>query len=387
MTPPLHQARNVDLGLSGTQSSVLEVAAFYLPQFHEIPENNQWWGQGFTEWTKVQHARPLYPGHLQPQVPTTLGYYSLDEPETLHRQFCLAARHGVTAFCMYAYWFKGRRLLEKPLYSILRTPSLGIRYFLCWANESWSRAWDGGDDNLLLQQRHSARDDVRIIDDLAEHFSDERYVRINGDPLFLIYRAELLDEPNRTIDLLRGRAQQLGVGNLHLSMVQSFNLREPHVYGFDSAVEFVPHGSVEPPNIIDPSSPESPQLYDPTSWTGTLVDYNRTVEWALAKPTPKFQWFRSTMPGWDNSPRRGDRSVVYVGENTTAFCRWLDGIVDYTFRFGDPEARLIFINSWNEWGEGTQLEPDLDRGDARIRAVASAVQRARLLADSDKFSL
>ncbi len=367
-------------------TSELEVAAFYLPQFHEIPENDRWWGPGFTEWTKVQHARPLYPGHLQPQIPTTLGYYSLDQPETLHRQFCLASQHGVTAFCMYAYWFNGRRLLEKPLDNILRTPSLGIRYFLCWANESWSRAWDGGDDNLLLRQDHSASGDVRIIDDLAEHFSDKRYVRVNGDPLFLIYRAELLDEPKRTIDLLRERAQTLGLGNLHLSMVQSFNLRDPHVYGFDSAVEFVPHGSVEPPNIIDPSSPGSPQLYDPTSWTGTFVDYNRTVEWALSRPTPEFQWFRSTMPGWDNSPRRGDRSVVYVGDNVTAFCRWLDGVVDYTFRFGDPEARLIFINSWNEWGEGTQLEPDLDRDDARIRAVASAVRRARLLSDSYRIS-
>ena len=375
-------AENHDVRLTVEPSPELEVAAFYLPQFHEIPENNEWWGKGFTEWTKVQRARPFYRGHLQPQIPTTLGYYSLDDPEVLQHQFACASRHGISSFCMYAYWFGGRRLLEKPLQSLLENPGLEVRYFLCWANESWSRVWDGGNDDLLLEQRHSAQGDLRIIDDLAEHFSDDRYVKIKGQPLFLIYRAELLDEPRRTLESLRNRAQEIGIGELHLCMVQSFNLRDPDVYGFDSAVEFVPHGSVEQPNIIDPSSPASPQLYDPASWDGTLVDYNRTVEWALTRPTPTFRWFRTAMPGWDNSPRRGDRSTIYVNDNAAAFRRWLDGIVDHTFRFGDPEARLLFINSWNEWGEGAQLEPDIDRGDARIKAVASAVERAYALSRS-----
>ncbi len=374
-------AGNREVRLTVGQSPELEVAAFYLPQFHEIPENNEWWGKGFTEWTKVQRTRPLYSGHLQPQIPT-FGYYSLDSPEMLQHQYAFAAQHGVSAFCMYAYWFGGRRLLEKPLQNLLENPGLAVRYFLCWANEPWSRVWDGGTDDLLLEQRHSAQGDVRIIDDLAEHFFDDRYVRVKGKPLFLIYRAELLDEPKRTLESLRQRAQDIGIGELHLSMVQSFNLRDPDVYGFDSAVEFVPHGSVEKPNIIDPVSPEWPRLYDPGSWNGTLVDYNRTVEWALTRPTPTFRWFRTAMPGWDNSPRRGDRSTVYVNDNAPAFRRWLDGIVDHTFRFGDPEARLLFINSWNEWGEGAQLEPDIDRGDARIEAVASAVERAYALSRS-----
>ena len=275
-------AGNGDVRLEVTRSPELEVAAFYLPQFHEISENNEWWGKGFTEWTKVQHARPLYPGHLQPQIPGTFGYYSLDGPEMLQRQFAFASQHGISAFCMYAYWFGGRRLLERPLQNLLENPELPVRYFLCWANEPWSRVWDGGKDDLLLDQRHSAHGDVRVIDDLAEHFFDDRYVRVKGNPLFLIYRAELLDEPKRTLESMRNRAQELGIGDLHLSMVQSFNLRDPEKYGFDSAVEFVPHGSVEP-NIVDPSSPESPHLYDAASWEGTLVDYNRTVEWALAK--------------------------------------------------------------------------------------------------------
>jgi len=368
-----------EVGVDTPHSQELEVAAFYLPQFHEIPENNEWWGEGFTEWTKVQQARPLYPGHLQPQIPRD-GYYALDEADALQRQFTLASEHGITAFCMYAYWFGGRRLLEKPLRLLLDTPDLRVRYFLCWANESWSRVWDGGDNDLLMEQHHSAQSDARIIDDLEEHLGDPRYVRINGKPLLLIYRAEMLDEPSRTVDALRERAHTIGIGDLHLSMVQSFNLFDPGPYGFDSAVEFPPHGSVEPPNIIDPSSPEWPHLYDPTTWDGTLVDYDRTVNWALSKPPPEFRWFRSAMPGWDNSPRRGVRSTVYVNDNTKAFRRWLDGLVDYTYRFGDAEARLLFINSWNEWGEGAQLEPDLDRGDARLQTVAAAVQRASALA-------
>ena len=165
-------------------------------------------------------------------------------------------------------------------------------------------------------------------------------------------------------------------------MVQSFNLVDPGPYGLDSAVEFPPHGSVEPPNIIDPSSPQWPHLYDPTTWEGTLVDYDRTVNWALSKPPPEFRWYRCAMPGWDNSPRRGVRSTVYVNENTEAFRRWLDALVDHAYRFGDAETRLLFINSWNEWAEGTQLEPDFDRGDARLRTVAAAMQRASALARS-----
>ena len=374
-------SRTRDADLSALQPPELEVAAFYLPQFHEIPENNEWWGEGFTEWTNVQQARPLYPGHVQPQIPRN-GYYALDAADELQRQYALASEHGITAFCMYAYWFGGRRLLEKPLRLLMDAPNLGIRYFLCWANESWSRVWDGGNNDLLLEQRHSARDDAQIIDDLAEHLVDPRYVRINGQPLFLIYRAELLDEPQRTVDALRERAQALGIGEIHLSMVQSFNLVDPGPYGLDSAVEFPPHGSVEPPNIIDPSSPQWPHLYDPTTWEGTLVDYDRTVNWALSKPPPEFRWYRCAMPGWDNSPRRGVRSTVYVNENTEAFRRWLDALVDHAYRFGDAETRLLFINSWNEWAEGTQLEPDFDRGDARLRTVAAAMQRASALARS-----
>jgi lipopolysaccharide biosynthesis protein len=383
MTVPAREASSGhgEVGRSKAASQDLEVAAFYLPQFHQIPENDQWWGEGFTEWSNVQQARPLYPGHRQPQIPLG-GYYDLDENETLQRQFSLASQHGITAFCMYAYWFGGRRLLEKPLKQLLENPDLEVRYFLCWANESWSRVWDGGSSDLLMEQRHSVESDAHIIDDLAEHLSDPRYVRIHGKPLFLIYRTDLLEEPHRTVEALRTRAQAIGLGELHLSMVQSFNLIDPRPYGCDSAVEFAPHGSVEPPNIIDPSSPDWPSPYDATAWEGTLVDYSRTVNWALAKATPAFPWFRCAMPGWDNSPRRGSRATVYVNDSAEAFRGWLEALVDYTYRFGDPQARLLFINSWNEWGEGAQLEPDLDRGDARLRAVASALRRATAIASS-----
>ena len=337
-------------------------------------------GKGFHGMDERPAGTSSVPGHVQPQIPRD-GYYSLDKAEVLQRQFSLASRHGITAFCMYTYWFGGRRLLEKPLQGLLENADLDVRYFLCWANESWSRVWDGGNNDLLMEQQHSASRDAQIIDDLSDHLFDPRYVRIQGKPLFLIYRAELLDEPRRTINALRERAQSIGIGELHLSMVQSFNLIDPDPYGFDSAVEFLPHGSVEPPNIIDPSEPEWPHLYDTTRWEGTLVDYNRTVNWALAKATPEFRWFRSAMPGWDNSPRRGSRSTVYVNDNDKAFQRWLDALVDYTYRFRDPEINLLYINSWNEWGEGAQLEPDLDRGDARLRALASAAQRASALGD------
>ena len=209
------------------------------PSSTRSAENNEWWGTGFTEWTKVQRALPLYPGHLQPQIPTRLGYYTLDRPEVLQRQYSLASQHGIRAFCVYAYWFGGRRLLERPLRLLLEAPDLNVRYFLCWANESWSRVWDGGNDDLLMEQQHSAQSDLRIVDDLAEYFSDPRYVRIHGKPLLLIYRAELLDEPSRTARRRSANERtQLGSATSICRWSRVSTSVIPDLYGFDSAVEF-----------------------------------------------------------------------------------------------------------------------------------------------------
>ncbi len=360
--------------------SPTEVVAFYLPQFHPVPENDEWWGPGFTEWTCVRRAGPLFRGHLQPNVPATLGYYDLRDPTVQATQFELAARHGITAFCHYFYWFAGRRLLERPLELLLEHGDIPARFLVCWANESWTRTWDGGDDELLVEQTHRASTDAGIIDTLGPCLADPRYVCVDGRPMLLVYRSALLDEPARTADALRARAARLGLGDLHLSMVQSFGAWDPRASGFDSAVEFVPHGAVRDPLVAAPGSPDDPGLYDAPGWRGSLVSYPGTVEWALSKPVPEFTWFRTAMPGWDNSPRRGRRATVFVGDSPVLFEEWMERLLHHTYLFNPPEHWMVFINSWNEWGEGAHLEPDLDRGSARLEAVAEALRRTAALA-------
>ena len=352
-----------------------EVAAFYLPQYHQVPENSDWWGEGFTEWTNVRAARPFYRGHRQPNVPGPLGYYDLTDPDVHAAQFELAGRHGVTALCHYFYWFGGRRLLQRPLELLVEHQDIDGRYFVCWANESWTRTWDGGDHELLVEQRHGADADAAIVDALAPCLADRRYVHLEGRPLLLIYRTALLDEPARTADGLRERADSLGLGELHLSMVQSFGAWDPRASGFDSAVEFVPHGAVREPFLLEPGGPGDPGLFDPAGFGGSLVSYPGAMEWALSKPVPDFTWFRTAMPGWDNTPRRGGRGTVFVGDTPELFAEWMERALHHTYLFNRPEHWLVFVNSWNEWGEGAHLEPDLDRGAARLEAVAEALRR------------
>ena len=203
------------------------VAAFYLPQFHRIAENDEWWGEGFTEWTNVRRSQPFFEHHRQPQLPGKLGYYDLLDPATHFQQQELAAKYGVGAFCYYIYWFGGRRLLEKPLDIVLQEQELPLNYFFCWANENWTRTWDGLDREMLVTQTHDKDRDARIMDDLAPHLADPRYHRVDGKPLLLIYRSSILDDPMRTTDNIRQRASALGVGEVHLAMVQSFDLWDP----------------------------------------------------------------------------------------------------------------------------------------------------------------
>jgi Glycosyltransferase WbsX len=357
-----------------------EVAAFYLPQYHRIPENDDWWGEGFTDWENLRRSRPFFAGHRQPQLPGALGYYDLTDPEVHYRQHELARTFGVSAFCYYAYWFTGRRLLEQPLDLILRERALPTRYFMCWANENWTRTWDGLESHVLMDQRHDADSDADIINDLGEHLCDDRYVRLDGHPILLIYRTSILDEPLRTTDLLRERASKLGIGELHLAMVQSFGSWDPRPHGFDSAIEFPPHGNSSRLHLLAEGDPARPAVTDPESWVGSIHSYPRLVEWAMSKPVPEFTWFRGVTPSWDNTPRRLERASAITGDSPDLFQTWLERALHYTYLFHEPGRRWLFINAWNEWCEGAYLEPDYELGTARLEAVARALRNTDALA-------
>ncbi len=357
--------------VSGSDDVSARVVAFYLPQFHPIPENDQWWGEGFTEWTNVRRARAWFEGHDQPRVPTTLGYYDLRDVDHHHAQAALASANGIAGFCYYAYWFGGRRLLEQPLEVVASHPDLAMPYAICWANEPWSRRWDGSEDEVLMPQGHSSEGDAAFIDDIAMHLADPRYLRIDGRPLLLIYRAGLLADPLRTTDLLRERAVRLGLGELYLAMVQSFGHWDPIGYGFDAAVEFPPHnlGLVR-------SARRTVHGIHP-DFRGNLNKYEGVITDTLARPAPAYTWFRGLMTGWDNTPRRGARGTVFVGSSPALFGRWFRELLRFTYVFRRPSERLVFVNAWNEWAEGAYLEPDASSGSAYLDAVAAALESTR----------
>ena len=349
--------------------------AFYLPQYHPIPENDTWWGQGFTEWLSVVKARPLFPGHDQPHLPADLGFYDLRLPDTRQAQAELAREYGIHGFCYFHYWFQGRRLLEQPFNAVLESGQPDFPFCLCWANHHWSRAWDGQRQHVLLEQTYSEHDDREHIRWLARAFSDPRYIRVEGKPLFLIYEASQLPDPLRTTTLWRDEARQLGVGELFLCKVDNFQDRRlpPQHSGFDAAVEFQPDTAM----LLS--------MFERAWWRlsrglkilrGALIcSYANWVRRVIRQPLPSYRRFPCVTPGWDNSPRRRSGAFILHGTTPTLYEQWLAA----TLRRQPlgPSERIVFINAWNEWAEGNHLEPCQRWGRAYLEATRRAVQHAR----------
>ena len=222
-------------------SSKTKLIAFYLPQYHPVPENDQWWGEGFTEWRNVMEGKPLFRGHYQPHIPADLGFYDLRVEETRDAQAKLAEEHGIHGFCYYHYWFNGKRILERPFNEVLKSGKPDFPFCLCWANENWTRVWDGGENHILLEQNYNERDDLEHIRALIPAFKDPRYIMIDGKPLFLVYRTESLPDPKKTAEIWRTEARKSGIKELYLARVESFTANvNPNEIGFDASVEFAP---------------------------------------------------------------------------------------------------------------------------------------------------
>jgi hypothetical protein len=355
--------------------------AFYLPQFHPIPENDEWWGKGFTEWTNVAKARPLFAGHYQPHLPADLGFYDLRLPEARQAQADLARRYGIHGFCYHHYWFKGRRILERPFDEVLATGQPDFPFCLSWANENWTRTWDGLDEQVLLGQSYSESDDRAHIQWLCQAFRDKRYIRIEGKPLFLVYRALSLPDVRRTTKIWREEAVRLGVGELFLARVESNFAGErgdPRLLGFDAAVEFQPDALTL--LKLKGESQLSAELPAPRRWHARgdelWFSYPEVVDAMLARPRVDYPRFPGVSPGWDNTPRRGDGGAGIRDATPAEYERWLRRVVENCReRGGDrsPASDFIFINAWNEWAEGCHLEPCQRWGHAWLEATASAI--------------
>ena len=345
--------------------------AFYLPQFHPIKENNEWWGEGFTEWTNVRPAQPLYDGHYQPHEPDPdggLGYYDLRETsEVMSRQIELAKNYGVEGFCFYFYWFAGHRLLETPLLNLLEDTSLDVPFCLCWANENWSRRWDGNDTDILMAQDHSAEDDIAFISYVSKYLKDPRYRRIDGKPVLLVYRPIELPNAKDTAKRWRKWCRQNGVGDIYLAYTQSFENNDPRDYGFDGAVEFPPNNSA-PPDLTDSITPLSDEF------CGKVYDWDIFPTRSDNMASPDYPLFRSVCPAWDNTARRKQGGAVFKNSTPDRYRHWLSNVLaETTARIKNQSERLVFINAWNEWAEGAHLEPDARYGHAYLEATRTAL--------------
>ncbi len=341
-----------------------KLLAFYLPQFHPIPENDSWWGPGFTEWTNVVRARPLFEGHYQPHLPGELGFYDLRLPETREAQARLAREYGIYGFCYYHYWFHGRRILNRPFDEVLESGAPDFPFALCWANEPWTRNWDARTGTTLVGQKYSHADDRAHIHWLCKAFSDPRYVKIDGRPLMLIYRTSQLPDVRRTGEMWRDEAQKAGFPDLYLCRVESEGaVHDPAEDGLDASVGFLPP---DPDRVLVGLAGYREHL---------VLDYEVVADEALAAPDPLYKRFPAVMVGWDNTARRDINARIYVNTEPATYERWLTGVAE-KLKGVRPEENYAFIVAWNEWAEGNHLEPDRRYGRAFLEATQRALARA-----------
>jgi lipopolysaccharide biosynthesis protein len=348
----------------------VRLIAYYLPQFHPIPENDQWWGKGFTEWTNVTKALPRFVGHIQPRLPGELGFYDLRLTETVRQQAALARRHGISGFCFHYYWFAGRRLLEKPLQLLLSQPDIDLPFCVNWANESWTRRWDSSEQHVLMGQRHSAEDDIAFAAALEPALRDHRYIRIDGRPLLMIYRPGLLPDAAATVTRWRQYFISRGIGNPFMVMPQAFGNDDPGVYGMDAAAGFPPHKF----GWDLPSIAADLHLLD-RHFRGTVVSYASMARAAMTPRSEQYRVFPGVCPGWDNEARRPASGLTFSGSSPRLYGVWLEHAGRMALQAPNYDERIVFINAWNEWAEGAHLEPDLYYGYAYLRETARVLNQ------------
>jgi hypothetical protein len=358
------------------------VLAYYLPQFHHMPENNAWWGKGFTEWTNLSRGMPRFAGHYQPRTPRDLGHYSLDDPETMRRQIDMAKAAGIWGFVFYFYWFNGHRLMEKPLERFLADSRLDMPFCLMWANENWTRRWDGHDEEILISQDYRPSEDEDLIRTFGRHFADPRYIRLAGRPVLMIYRPGLIPNARDTIGRWRALFRELCQEDPILVMGQGFDATDPREFGLDAAIEFPPHKLTA----------SLPKINDSLEWLDMeaethVVSYQDTVAVSLAEPRPPYPLIKTAVPSWDNDARREGRGLLLHGSSPAAFGEWVSALVRDAEAHPFFGAPIICINAWNEWAEGAYLEPDLHFGSAYLNALGRAVSVDAPTADRGRILL
>ncbi len=370
-------------------SPPLRAVAFYLPQYHPVAENDAFWGPGFTEWRNVARARPRFPGHNQPHLPADLGFYDLRLPEVRAEQANLARAAGLSGFCYYHYWFAGRRLLHRPFDEVLASSEPDFPFMLCWANENWTRAWDGGAREVLLQQSYSDTDTRAHARHLAPAFDDPRYIRVEGRPVFAVYNTDALPDPRRWTDVFRETCLKDG-SSPYLTRVERWldtDTRSPGALGFDAALEFQPFSRsfrrwlAARPDLkrnatrrIANRLRKDWQRFQPWRDFDTHHDMAAFTAFDICQDTPDYTCFPGVCPSWDNSARRpAGQAIIFRNTSPTLFADWLQTKIGSFCPKGD--ANLLFVNAWNEWAEGNHLEPCLQYGTAWLEAMQQVLKK------------
>ncbi len=349
------------------------VTAFYLPQFHTIPLNDQAWGKGFTEWTNVTKTQPYFPGHVQPLLPSDLGFYDLNNPEIIEKQITIAKHYGVTGFCFHHYWFEGEQLLKKPLENFLALDDRSFEFSICWANETWSKRWNGSENEIIIQQRHSFETDKNFIFHILPYFERNNYIRVNGRPLLIIYRPNLLGaDLARTIDYWRNISIKHNLGDplvLSSPCEMSSIKMKTNPEALDGYVQFPPHEFWN--NAIKTSESNNPLLIN-KNFDGFLLDAKIAKDYFSEMDYGDSLVFKCAFPSWDNTARKREKASIFCNATPENFQEWMELNLKKTLQ-DKRYDNLLFVNAWNEWAEGAVLEPSRWYGYAYLEAIKKSL--------------
>jgi lipopolysaccharide biosynthesis protein len=350
----------------------IRLIAFYLTQFHPTPENDEWWGRGFTEWTNATKAQPQFPGHYQPHLPTDLGFYDLRLRKTRHDQIEMAKSYGVDGFCYHYYWFSGKRILHEPLDDMLADPDSDMPFCLCWANENWTRRWDAAEHEILISQKYTKDDDLNFIKDLIPTLKDKRYIHVDGAPFIIVYRPQHLPNARKTAKIWRDYCASVGIPKIHIACAFSHGNWDYKQFGFDGGVEFPPHNMVKH-GLRD-------EMLTNEDYKGYVFDYKDVAEMYLdRKYGAELNGFRAVFPSWDNTARTGARATIGLNGTPENYEFWLTQAIKKTKQDFPENERLVFINAWNEWAEGCHLEPCRKYGHSFLEATLRAKKNSSTL--------
>lgn len=341
--------------------------AFYLPQYHPIPENDEWWGKGFTEWTNVTKAKPMFRGHYQPRIPADVGFYDLRVPETRELQAQLAKEYGIEGFCYWHYWFgNGKRLLERPFNEVLNSGKPEFPFCLAWANESWTGIWHGVPDRILIEQSYPRFDDFKAhFYSILNAFHDKRYMTVNGKKIFVVYCPYNLPNPKEFTDQWRELADKEGLKGIHFIGITDDRTWKPEAYGFDAVVQDSPFVNIPQINVFLRKLKKLKKKYFKLP---DIYLYKELVTFLNNQQLSQYE-YPIVIPDWDNTPRSNKNGLVLHNSTPELFEDMLQKAIIKIENIKNPDQKIIFIKSWNEWAESNYLEPDIKYGHAYLQVI------------------